>query len=234
MNFMNNNTNPIIIGIDHGYGNIKTAHCCFKTGVAAYDTEPTFKSNLIVYEGRYYLIGEEHKEFISDKMTDNDYYILTLAAVAREMNIRKLTSARVHLAAGLPLTCRAEAEQKRRYRMKQIYTTTLRLNLTDEDDRRAYEHLQRMDKKQYRSYSKAIVTVINDHFERQARFESDPYLETREKEDAFLKRITEVIEQGLRFAPVGMPIFTQPTVPEVATTEDDENISTALDFADSF
>ena len=108
MNFMNNNTsnNPIIIGIDHGYGNIKTAHCCFKTGVAAYDKEPTFKSNLLVYEGRYYLIGEEHKEFISDKMTDSDYYILilTLAAVARELNIRKLTSARVHIAAGLPLT----------------------------------------------------------------------------------------------------------------------------------
>lgn len=37
-------------------------------------------------------------------MTDSDYYILTLAAVARELNIRKLTSARVHLAAGLPLT----------------------------------------------------------------------------------------------------------------------------------
>lgn len=105
MNFMNNyNTNPIIIGIDHGYGNIKTAHCCFKTGVAAYDKEPTFKGNLLVYEGRYYLIGEEHKEFISDKMADSDYYILTLAAVARELNIRKLTSARVHLAAGLPLT----------------------------------------------------------------------------------------------------------------------------------
>lgn len=26
MNLINNNTNPIIIGIDHGYGNIKTAH----------------------------------------------------------------------------------------------------------------------------------------------------------------------------------------------------------------
>ena len=65
--------------------------------------------------------------------------------------------------------------------MKQIYTTTLRLNLADEDDRRAYEHLQQMDKKQYRSYSKAIVTAINDHFERQARLASDPYLETREK-----------------------------------------------------
>ena len=118
--------------------------------------------------------------------------------------------------------------------MKQIYTTTLRLNLADEDDRRAYEHLQRMDKKQYRSYNKAIVTAINDHFERQARLASDPYLETREKEDAFLRRVTEAIEQGLRFAPIGMPIFTQPTVPEATTTEDDENISAALDFADSF
>ena len=83
MNFMNN-TAPIIIGIDHGYGNIKTAHCCFKTGVAAYNKEPTFKSNLLIYEGKYYLIGEEHKEFVSDKMTDIDYYILTLAAIARE------------------------------------------------------------------------------------------------------------------------------------------------------
>jgi len=95
---------PIIIGIDHGYGNIKTACCCFKTGVAAYDKEPTFKSNLLVYEGRYYLIGEENKEFAANKMQDMDYYILTLAAIARELNIRKLTSTRVHLAVGLPLT----------------------------------------------------------------------------------------------------------------------------------
>lgn len=103
MTFMNN-TSPIVIGIDHGYGNIKTAHCCFKTGVACYDKEPTFKSNLLVYNGKYYIIGEEHKEFISEKMMDEDYYILTLAAIARELNIRKQTSASVHIAAGLPLT----------------------------------------------------------------------------------------------------------------------------------
>lgn len=99
-----NHNEPVIIGIDHGYGNIKTTHCCFKTGVAAYDKEPTFKSNLLVYEGRFYLIGEEHKEFTADKMLDSDYYILTLAAIGRELNIRKQTSARVHIAAGLPLT----------------------------------------------------------------------------------------------------------------------------------
>ena len=51
-----------IIGIDSGYGNIKTANCCFPASVAVYDTEPVFKDNLLVYDGRYYLIGEGHKE----------------------------------------------------------------------------------------------------------------------------------------------------------------------------
>ena len=37
-------------------------------------------------------------------MNDQDYYILTLAAIARELNIRGLTSADVFLAVGLPLT----------------------------------------------------------------------------------------------------------------------------------
>lgn len=50
--------------------------------------------------------------------------------------------------------------------MKQIYTTTLRLNLAEEDDRRAFEHLRRLDKKQYRSYSKAVVAAVNGYFER--------------------------------------------------------------------
>ncbi len=114
--------------------------------------------------------------------------------------------------------------------MKQIYTTTLRLNLADEDDRRAYEHLQRMDKKQYRSYSKAIVTAINDHFERQARLASDPYLETREKEDAFLRLIQRTIEKSVLYN--STPLLKD--VPQVISTEDDEELSAALDFVDSF
>ena len=30
--------NTIIIGIDHGYGNMKTANRCFPTGILAYDS----------------------------------------------------------------------------------------------------------------------------------------------------------------------------------------------------
>lgn len=67
-----------IIGIDHGYGNIKTANHVFKTGVAASDTEPVFGTNVLLYNDRYYLIGEGHKEFNADKITDEEYFILRL------------------------------------------------------------------------------------------------------------------------------------------------------------
>ena len=39
----------IIIGIDSGYGNIKTANCCFPASVSVYDKEPVFKENLLAY-----------------------------------------------------------------------------------------------------------------------------------------------------------------------------------------
>ena len=103
---------PIVIGIDHGYGNIKTASSCIRTSVKAYDTEPTFTSNMLIYIGRYYIIGEGHKEFIPEKQNDDDYYILTLAAVARELYARNLESASVYLAAGLPLTWVSEQKEK--------------------------------------------------------------------------------------------------------------------------
>ena len=103
---------PIVIGIDHGYGNIKTASSCFRTSVKAYATEPTFTSNMLVYNGRYYIFGEGHKEFIPEKQNDDDYYILTLAAVARELYARNLERASVYLAVGLPLTWVSEQKDE--------------------------------------------------------------------------------------------------------------------------
>ena len=106
------NTKPVIIALDHGYGNIKTAHAIFKTGVTVCEKEPTFSRNLLIYEGKYYLIGDEHKEFTAAKMNDQDYYILTLAAIGIELTLLGLDSARVHLAAGLPLTWVSEQKEE--------------------------------------------------------------------------------------------------------------------------
>ena len=101
---MKNRNGTYIIGVDHGYGNIKTANCCFPTGVVGSDTEPTFKQDLLIYEGRYYQIGIGHKEYAAEKIMDEDYYILTLAAIARELAREQITSAAVFIAAGLPLS----------------------------------------------------------------------------------------------------------------------------------
>ena len=96
--------NTIIIGVDHGFGNIKYSSGSFRSGLMEYDEEPSIKNNLLIYENKYYLIGTGHKEFTADKMGDQDYYILTLAAIASELKTANITNARVHIAAGLPLT----------------------------------------------------------------------------------------------------------------------------------
>ena len=93
-----------IIGIDHGYGNMKTANHCFKTGISTYGSEPLFTADMLTFNGKYYLIGEGHKEFAPDKVKDEDYYVLTLAAIAKELRVENLTEAHVVIAAGLPLT----------------------------------------------------------------------------------------------------------------------------------
>jgi len=108
-----------IIAVDHGYGNIKTANTVTPTGLIAYETEPIFTGSILKYEGTYYRIGEGHKEFVSDKASDDEYYLLTLMAVARELNIQGIQEADVYLAAGLPLTwIRVQREEFRRYLMR--------------------------------------------------------------------------------------------------------------------
>ena len=102
--FMRELRNTKIIAVDHGYGNMKTANTVTPTGIKAYETEPIFTGNILEYNGIYYRIGEGHKEFIPDKAMDEEYYLLTLMAIARELNVFSIREADVHLAAGLPLT----------------------------------------------------------------------------------------------------------------------------------
>ena len=70
--------------------------------------------------------------------------------------------------------------------MKQIVNTNIRLDLSRADDRQAYEYLRHLDRKQFKSYTRAVVYALNDSFSRQEKRQDDPYLETREKEDRFL------------------------------------------------
>lgn len=79
-------TGIVVIGIDHGYGNIKTANTITPTGVTAYDKKPAFEGNILFYDNTYYKIGDVHKTYIPDKSEDMDNYICTLYGIARELS----------------------------------------------------------------------------------------------------------------------------------------------------
>lgn len=128
---------------------------------------------------------------------------------------------------------------------KRIVSTNIRFNLEKGADRAAWEHLQQRNKRQYRSYSRAVIAAVNDYFERRGRLDADPYLETREKEDAFLLRVLETIRTGLdHAAPVNTAdtllnllqnISPQPASAENAVQENQQDADdAALDFVDSF
>ena len=128
--------------------------------------------------------------------------------------------------------------------MRKIINTNIRFNLENEVDRKAWEHLRSMDRRKYKSYTNAVVAALNDYFDRQERLDADAYLETREKEDAFLKRILDTIEQGLKASSANNAVgnllqFLAVSTPKETTVQepnaaDDTDMDAALDFAESF
>lgn len=125
---------------------------------------------------------------------------------------------------------------------RKIINANIRFNLDNEADRKAWEHLRNMDRKKYKSYTKAVVIALNDYFDRQERLADDAYLETREKEDAFLKKVLDMVKRGIQeysaarlFSGLTQLMNkTQSAEPTVANVGNDDYDDTALDFADSF
>ena len=113
---MINFNSTCIVGVDLGYGNIKTSRTIFPTGLTAHNTEPVFSGKILQFASNFYKIGDCHKPFIPDKTVDEDFYILTLAAIASELQVYNINEANVHIAAGLPLSwVKNQREQFRKY-----------------------------------------------------------------------------------------------------------------------
>ncbi len=96
---------PIIIGIDHGYAAIKTVNFTFPSGVTEFETPPPVNQGLLEIDGKYYVCGSGRQPLLKDKATNENYWLLTLAALAKEVSFRADgDTAEVIIAAGLPLT----------------------------------------------------------------------------------------------------------------------------------
>lgn len=93
-----------VIGIDHGWSNMKTATQIFTTGVKEITTEPAFFDDVVELDGRYYKVGGKRLEVRNTKVENDNFYLLTLAAAAKELDRRGVRDADVLLSVGLPLT----------------------------------------------------------------------------------------------------------------------------------
>ncbi len=93
-----------VIGVDHGWSAMKTVSQVFTTGVKEITTEPAFFDDVVEFEGAYYKVGGKRLEVRDLKIENDNFYILTLAAAAKELNRRGMRNANVLLSVGLPLT----------------------------------------------------------------------------------------------------------------------------------
>lgn len=94
------------LGIDHGNRKIKSsAGDYFLSGITCHkDKEPLITSNLLVYGGKYYTIGENRVNFQFDKTESEDFYLLTLCCLANKLKSERKTEGDFCLGVGLPLS----------------------------------------------------------------------------------------------------------------------------------
>lgn len=91
-----------IIAIDHGNSRIKTVSAVFTSGVRELATEPAFYDSVLEWRGKFFKIGTKRLEVQQNKTENQDYYLLTLAAIAMELKRRGKKEVKVILAVGLP------------------------------------------------------------------------------------------------------------------------------------
>ncbi len=73
-----------------------------------------------------------------------------------------------------------------------------RFNLEREEEKKAWDilHSKRVEK-DFKSQNRFVVKAINDYYERHLKEMEDPYLSSREKEEAFIDRIIETVNEKL-------------------------------------
>ena len=79
----------MIISVDHGNKSIKTPNTLFTSGLISSEGLQGFKTDYICWNGRYYTLTEQRISYLRDKTEDERFYVLTLFAIAKELERRK-------------------------------------------------------------------------------------------------------------------------------------------------
>jgi len=82
--------NVVVIGIDHGNGNMKTASNIFPYGFKKQETKPSelFSQDILEYKGGFYSLIPNRFSYEIDKTKNENCLVLTMFAVAKELKAR--------------------------------------------------------------------------------------------------------------------------------------------------
>ena len=75
----------MLIAIDHGNYAIKTPHHSFVSGLSEHTVKPPMADEILEYDGRYWTTSGKRLSYMRDKTQDERYFILTLFAIAKEL-----------------------------------------------------------------------------------------------------------------------------------------------------
>ncbi len=94
----------MLIAIDHGNYSIKTPEFCFVSGLVESTVPPPFSDEVLQYNGKYYNLTDRRIVYRRDKTKDEQYFILTLFAIGKELEAAGRMNCLTHvdLAVGLP------------------------------------------------------------------------------------------------------------------------------------
>ena len=94
----------MLIAIDHGNYAIKTPKNSFISGLSEHTVKPPMCYEILEYAGSYWTLSGKRLSYMSDKTQDDRYFILSLFAIARELeaNGRHSHIEHIELAVGLP------------------------------------------------------------------------------------------------------------------------------------
>ena len=96
---------PIKIALDHGWSSIKGEHIFMENLVTQVDYTPLTNNGLLEYSGRKYIIGQGRLGKQATKTENDNYFLLTIAGIAKELNYQKREkTTHVELYVGVPLT----------------------------------------------------------------------------------------------------------------------------------
>ena len=94
----------MLIAIDHGNYAIKTPNNSFISGLSEHTVKPPMSDEILEYGGSYWALSGKRLSYMRDKTQDGRYFILSLFAIAKELDLKGSYSPVAHLdlAVGLP------------------------------------------------------------------------------------------------------------------------------------